>query len=239
MIVLFTDFGLSGPYEGQMRAVLLQETPAVPVVTLFADAPRFNPRASAYLLAAYADEFPSGTIFLGIIDPGVGTDRRLPVIVEADGRWYVGPGNGLFQIVQQRAKAARQWEVLWRPSRLTRSFHGRDLFAPVAAQIARGEWPPTRLLSTAEKWPDDLAEVVYIDSFGNAISGMRATLPSSTRLIVDGSEAIGHASTFGEVPPGNAFWYENANGLIEIAVNQARADKALSVSIGSNITVVS
>src|SRR5262245_5142495 len=98
MIVLFTDFGLSGPYTGQMKAVLGQMAPGTPVIDLFADAPVGNPKASAYLLAAYAAWFTTGTIFLCVVDPGVG-GARLPVIVEADGRWFVGPDNGLFELI--------------------------------------------------------------------------------------------------------------------------------------------
>ena len=102
MIVLFTDFGLHGPYTGQMKAVLHQMAPGIPVIDLFADAPVGNPKASAYLLAAYAAWFPAGTVFLCVIDPGVGGTRPA-IILEADGRWYVGPGNGLFELVQRRA----------------------------------------------------------------------------------------------------------------------------------------
>ncbi|MFB9267264.1 SAM-dependent chlorinase/fluorinase [Bradyrhizobium erythrophlei] len=87
--MLFTDFGLHGPYVGQMKAVLDQVVPGISIIDLFADAPVGNPKASAYLLAAYAAWFPAGTVFLGVVDPGVG-GARPPVIVEADGRWYVG-----------------------------------------------------------------------------------------------------------------------------------------------------
>ncbi|MBX6322432.1 MAG: SAM-dependent chlorinase/fluorinase, partial [Rhodospirillaceae bacterium] len=138
MIVLFTDFGLHGPYTGQVKAVLHGMAPGMPQIDLFADAPAGDPRASAYLLAAYATWFPAGTVFLCVVDPGVGGPRPA-VIVEADGRWYVGPGNGLFEMVVRRAAIARRWDIAWRPERLSRSFHGRDLFAPVAAMLARGD----------------------------------------------------------------------------------------------------
>ena len=141
MIVLFTDFGLAGPYVGQMRAVLHARAPDAPVVNLFADAPRFEPKLAAYLLAAYVEEFPAGTVFLAVVDPGVG-GARAPAIVEADGRWFVGPENGLFAILARRADAFRWWRITWTPARLSASFHGRDLFAPVAAMLASGEPPP-------------------------------------------------------------------------------------------------
>src|SRR6516225_3271364 len=129
MIVLFSDFGLEGPYTGQVKTVLYRIASAVPVIDLFADAPAGSPKPAAYLLAAYAVWFPPGTVFLAVIDPGVG-GARAPIIVEAAGRWYVGPDNGLFELLLRRTENARTWEILWRPQALSASFHGRDLFAP-------------------------------------------------------------------------------------------------------------
>src|SRR5262245_13502342 len=114
MIVLFTDFGLSGPYLGQVKAVLHEQAPGVPFIDLFADAPVGNPKAAAYLLAAYAPWFSAGTVFLCIVDPGVGSDRPA-VILEADGRCYVGPGNGLFELIHRRARQAGSWDITWQP----------------------------------------------------------------------------------------------------------------------------
>ena len=106
MIALFTDFGLAGPYTGQVKAVLAQQAPGVPVVDLFADLPAGKPKPAAYLLTAYGSWFPSGTVLLAVVDPGVGGERRA-VVVEADGRFYVGPDNGLFELVLRRAGSAR------------------------------------------------------------------------------------------------------------------------------------
>src|SRR3984957_10501008 len=114
MIVLFTDFGLDGPYTGQVMAVLHRDAPGAHVVSLFADAPSGKPQPSAYLLAAYAAWFPVGSIVLAVVDPGVGSERRA-VIAEADGRLYVGPDNGLFDLVLRRAAESRCWEITWRP----------------------------------------------------------------------------------------------------------------------------
>lgn len=241
MIVLFTDFGLHGPYTGQMKAVLHQAAPGVPIIDLFADAPAGNPKASAYLLAAYAAWFPAGTVFLCVVDPGVGGERP-PLIVEADGHCYVGPGNGLFELIQRRAGALRRWDITWQPERLSASFHGRDLFAPVAAMLARGDAPPGRLRSDESDrrpdWPDDLAEIVYIDHYGNAMTGLRAAaLPATCRLQAAG-RVLDCARTFSDLPVGAAFWYENSNGLVEIAVNRGRADRALGLSVGIPVTIV-
>jgi S-adenosylmethionine hydrolase len=239
MIVLFTDFGLAGPYIGQVKAVLWRHASAVPVIDLFADAPAGRPKPAAYLLAAYATWFAPGSVVLAVIDPGVGSDRAA-LVVEADGRWYVGPDNGLFELVRRRAAHARLWEITWRPALLSASFHGRDLFAPVAARLARGEPPPGRLLPPAfgrhPEWPDDLGEIVYIDHFGNAMTGWRAAmLAAGTRLAV-GSRLLPRAATFSDVAPGEPFWYENANGLAEIAVNSGSAAAVLGLAIGSPVT---
>ena len=240
MIALFTDYGLAGPYTGQMKAVLHQMAPGIPVIDLLADAPVGNPKAAAYLLAAYAAWFPEGTVFLSVIDPGVG-GARPAVFVEADDRWYVGPGNGLFELVQRRARKARCWDIEWKPKHLSASFHGRDLFAPVAAMLARGESPPAKQRDDGADrrpdWPDDLAEIVYLDHYGNAMTGLRpAMLPVSARLSVAG-HMLERARTFGDRPAGTAFWYENSNGLAEIAVNQGRADRDLGLSIGVPVAI--
>jgi S-adenosylmethionine hydrolase len=241
MIVLFTDFGLSGPYTGQMKAVLHQFAPGIPVIDLFADAPAANPKASAYLLAAYAAWFPAGTVFLSVVDPGVGGTRPA-VIVEAGGRWYAGPGNGLFELVLRRAVAARRWDIDWKPERLSASFHGRDLFAPVAGMLARGEPPPGQPRGDDSdrhpEWPDDLCEIVFIDHYGNAITGLRAAaLPPNARLAVAG-RMLERGRTFSDLPQGAPFWYENSNGLAEIAVNQGRASRELAVTIGMAAEIV-
>jgi S-adenosyl-L-methionine hydrolase (adenosine-forming) len=215
--------------------------PSVPVIDLFADAPTGNPKASAYLLAAYAPWFAAGTTFLCVVDPGVG-GARPPVVIEADGRWYVGPGNGLFELVERRAAKTRSWDIDFKPQHLSASFHGRDLFAPAAAMLARGEPPPGRpraeRAQRRAEWPDDLAEIVYVDHFGNAMTGLRAAmLPPDTRLAA-ASRVLERARTFSDRPPGTAFWYENSNGLAEIAVNQGRADRDLGLAIGSPVEII-
>lgn len=248
MIVLFTDFGLAGPYVGQLHAAVLKEYPAAQIVNLFADAPAHDPRRAAYLLAAYAEEFPESAVFVCVVDPGVGSARGA-LALEANGRWFVGPDNGLLAIVARRAKSPVWWRVTWRPDRLSASFHGRDLFAPVAARLAASSAPGRDILRTwgeplpeggidCRAWPDDLAEIVYIDGFGNAMTGLRAApLSRKPNLILNNGRHIVYARTFSDVSKGGVFWYENANGLAEIAMNCGRADTELELSVGSPITV--
>ena len=237
MIALFTDFGLRGPYVGQMKAALLREAPGVPLVDLMHDAPAFDPRASAYLLAALVDEFPAGTVFAGVVDPGVGSAARRPVMLRAGGRWFVGPDNGLFAIVARRAGDGEWREILWRPERLSASFHGRDLFAPVAARLARGEAVEEGAVAApvGADWSDDLPEVIYVDDFGNAVTGLRASVVDSRAgLVIDGRR-LPRARTFADVPVGQAFCYENSSGLLEIAVNQGSAAETLGLRVGAGL----
>ena len=242
MIVLFTDFGAAGPYVGQMKAVLHRDCPGVAVVDLLSDAPAHNPRAAAYLLAALAPLFSPASVFLCVVDPGVGDPSRRAAAVSIDGRWFVGPDNGLFNVMAMRAESVQWWDINWRPEQLSTSFHGRDLFAPVAALLARGEAPPGTLSPVAERiipgWPSDLAEIVYIDHFGNAMTGIRAAGLTDSRCLQLNDRRIAHARTFSAVPVGHAFWYENANGLVEIAVNQGSAARVLGMMIGDKVRIV-
>lgn len=241
MIVLFTDFGVSDPYVGQLHAVLARAAPAEPVIDLFHAVPDFDIRAGAYLLPAYAAGYPAGTVFVCVVDPGVGGARQ-PVMLMADGCWYVGPDNGLFHILARRASVVQSHVIRWCPPRLSASFHGRDLFAPVAARLARGELPESEpgLLTPPEDapWPDDLAAVLYIDHYGNAITGLRAAALGPDRVLRVGDQALCCARVFSEAPAGTACWYENANGLVEIAVNRGHAAARLGIGLGDPVTVV-
>ena len=136
MIVLFTDFGADDIYVGQVKAALLGHLPAgAVIIDLLHSVPNFHARAGAHLLAALQSGFPADTVFLSVVDPGVGTDRDA-VILQADNKWYVGPDNGLLSLVAARATKTQTRRIVWRPPNLSSSFHGRDLFAPVAAWIA-------------------------------------------------------------------------------------------------------
>ena len=240
MIVLFTDFGPGGPYTGQMKAVLAREAPGRPAIDLADDLPACDPEPAAYLLAACAPAFPPGAVFVCVVDPGVGS-ARAPVALSADGRWYVGPDNGLLAIVSRRADDAKWFTITWRPPTLSASFHGRDLFAPVAAKLARGEAVPGTSIENAATvgtdWPEDRAAVIYIDPYGNAMTGMRAAQLAEDAVVVAGARRLGRLRTFSDAEPGAAFWYENANGLAEIAVNRGRADRALGLKVGTPVSV--
>lgn len=240
LIALVTDFGLEGPYIGQMRAVFHRLSPGVAVIDLFADAPVHNPKATAYLLPAYIQGFPTGTIFVCVVDPGVGSFAAAPVVVRAGDYWFVGPDNGLFELIYRRLPAARRWILDFDPASLSASFHARDLYAPAAARLALGELPAGQPTDkpTPNDWPDDLFEITYIDHFGNAMTGLRAAMIDKYQLFDIKGIIVKNARIFADQPPGSAFWYENANGLVEIAVNQGRADRVLDLAIGDVLHIV-
>ena len=242
MIVLFTDFGADDIYVAQVKAVLVQQAPpGTPIHDLLHTVPNFDAKAGAHLLAALQAWFPAGSVFLAVIDPGVGGARD-PVVLEADGKAYVGPDNGLLSVVATRAGKARTWRIVGGPSAQSASFHGRDLFAPIAAWIAAGSLAKDKLEETAglniQLGSDDLAEVIYIDHYGNALTGLRAGNVSRSAKIEVGGNALGYARVFAEVPAGNAFWYENSVGLVEIAVSGGSAAAIVGLRVGEPIRVI-
>ncbi len=241
-IALYTDFGPGGPYVGQMRLRLQQQLcPSIPVSELISDLMPFRQDLAAYLLPALIRDLPEQTLFLCVVDPGVGGDRA-PVVLEADGNWFVGPDNGLFSILARRAGTLRVREICWRPAELSNSFHGRDLFAPVAAMISRGVAPDWHEIDPAalqgSHWPEDLPNIIYRDGYGNLMTGFRASLLDASAVIDAGKWRLRAARTFCEVPTGTAFWYENALGLVELSVNQGRADLVLGLEPGDSIEIL-
>lgn len=239
MIVLFTDYGVGGPYIGQLQVVLQTRAPRIPVIDLCANVPRQNPKAASYLLAALRNSLPQPDVWLCVVDPGVGTWSDAPLMLNLDGRWFVGPDNGLFDIVARRARQRSSYRIQWQPGQLSHSFHGRDLYAPVAAELALGRRPAAELQNWQPRydWPDDLNEIIYTDAFGNAVTGMRAAyLNTDSRLVING-ESLGYARTFAEVSTGSVFWYENSSGLVEIAVNQGSAVELMALEVGSSFVV--
>jgi S-adenosylmethionine hydrolase len=239
MIVLFTDFGHEGPYMGEMRAAVLRIAPGQPVVDLMTDVPSFDIRAGAYLLPGLSESFDAGTVFVGVVDPGVGGSRR-PIVVRAADKWFVGPDNGLFAPVLKRFGGAA-WEIAWRPDRLSASFHGRDLFAPVAARIATtGEVSGNTVAAdhlVGMDWPEDWPQIIYIDRYGNAMTGLQGSDADPDATLCVGEYHLAHAETFAMAPAGEAFWYVNSSGLVEIAVNQGHAARTLSLDLGTEVAL--
>lgn len=237
-LVLFTDFGSNDLYVGQVEAALHRDAPGHAIIHLLHEAPAFNPQASAHLLAALVMRMPTGHVYVAVVDPGVGSERDA-VVVRADGDWFVGPDNGLLSVVAERAAVRDFWRVINSPAGSSVSFHGRDIFAPIAAGLEIGRPAedfavPLEALSVSLA-SGDLAEIIYVDHYGNAFTGIRAANASTARKLVVGRHEIGHASVFSSVAVGMAFWYANSVGLVEIAVNGGHAARALDLAVGQPV----
>jgi hypothetical protein len=234
-IFLFTDFGYAGPYVGQMTGAILARSPDHVVINLMHDAPAMRPDLAAYLLSGCCRSLPSGSVVVAVVDPGVGGERAA-LVVEAPGLTLVGPDNGLLSRVHDIGAVAR---VDWRPETLSSSFHGRDLFAPVAAMLARGETVPCKPLAYADMvgsdWPRNLEQFVYVDGYGNLMTGIDAKNFNKNRCVRVSGRMVKYAETFCRVPAGGLFWYPNSLGLVEIAANQGSAAELLSLALGDKI----
>lgn len=239
-VFLFTDFGSADLYVGQVKSALHERAPGVAVIDLLHEAPAFNVRASAHLLAALIDRLPSESVIVAVVDPGVG-GSRIPVAMHADGRWYVAPDNGLLSVIAARAEVARIFPITWRPATLSASFHGRDLFAPFAGMLATGAITAGQMKVQTELdvrfGGDDLPEVIYIDHFGNAMTGLRAGRVKRGQHLLAGEHGLRYARVFSDVTPGEACWYENSIGLIEIAANGTSAAAILGLKLGQTVDI--
>lgn len=220
--------------------MLAAEAPGEPVVDLLNDAHDFDVEDAAHLLAALAPQFPAGSVFLAVVDPGVGTARGA-IVVDADGRHFVGPDNGLLSVVYQRARTRRCDAITWQPSQLSSSFHGRDLFAPVAARLAAGvllpEWVTHKARPEVMLDPGPLARVIYVDHYGNCITGIPARGLDRAATVGVGERELRFAPVFAEAPADAPFWYENSMGLVEIAWQRDSAARRLGVVVGYPIRI--
>ncbi|TCV83775.1 SAM hydrolase/SAM-dependent halogenase family protein [Sulfurirhabdus autotrophica] len=241
MIALFSDFGSADIYVGQIKMVLSKLAPEVVVNDLFHDAPNFDVVSSAHLLSALSVNFPPGSVFLSVIDPGVGSSRGAVVIL-VDSWWFVGPDNGLMSVVAARHSNVKYWRINWRPEHFSQSFHGRDLFAPIAAWIAKGEFPSDKLESMTELSvnfsENDAFSIIYIDHYGNSFTGIRAVNLAFDREILINGVAVRYANTFSTVEVGHVFWYVNSLELVEIAVNCGSAASLLNLRVGTELTII-
>lgn len=238
MIVLCSDFGTTDAYVGQLKLALTRIAPQINVIDLCHHLPMFSPRNAAHLLAAWTPDIPTGAVIVAVVDPGVGSTRR-PIVLRTPTHTWVGPDNGLFNVVARRAPAAAWFEIQRRPSTCSSSFHGRDIFAPAAAQLAAGTAAEHLLLSCDAPDMgdeiDEIWEIIYIDHYGNAISGIRATsLPKDARLML-AERKISSVRTYSEGAEGIEFWFENSNGLVEFALYRGNISRRLDINIGARV----
>jgi S-adenosylmethionine hydrolase len=252
IVTLLTDFGAGSGYPAQMKGVLLSAVPEVRLVDVSHEVPPFDVLAGALLLEACAPRFPPDAVHLAVVDPGVGTARRALCVVDPAGRRFVGPDNGLFTPFLgqgSRARLLANRDVVPEPASAT--FHGRDLFAPVAAWLARGGdaarlgpaiGDPVRL-----RWPGARhaagrveGECLVADRFGNVLTSVRE---DDVRLLSGPVEARvgGHRArlvrTFGEVERGELLAFVGSSGRLEIAVRDGSAGQLLGDFRGAPVSL--
>lgn len=263
IITLTTDFGTRDSYVGVMKGIILGICPDARLVDITHEIPAQNVAAAALVVKTYVPYFPPGTVHLVVVDPGVGSARRALALATPEAR-FVGPDNGVFSTVWRTAherwgRAAVQAVELteprfWRPQ-VSATFHGRDIFAPVAAHLAAGvalaELGP-RLDTLVEapvtepEWGDDgslRGQVVYIDHFGNCISNItsahleRLGADEDLQVAVGNRPVGGVRRTYADVEPGTSLALLESNGRLEIAVRNGNASQLLGIVPGELVSV--
>jgi S-adenosylmethionine hydrolase len=254
IITLTTDFGLADPFVGVMKGVILGIAPDAQLVDLTHETHSYDIMEAALILESSYRYFPSGTVHLIVVDPGVGSDRRA-MVATANDHYFVAPDNGVLSLILGTEGAAsmnRAFEITNKSlflGSISRTFHGRDIFAPVAAHLAKGtplESVGPRIVDfvklsfPAPRLQGDclLGTVLRIDKFGNIITNLRRTALGQEFLIrVAGLSITKLCGSFSEAKPGEVFAIEGSTGLIELALNQDSAAERLKVGRGAEIRV--
>jgi len=250
IITVTTDFGTGSGYVAELKGRLLQARRPYTLVDIAHDVAAHDLRAAAWLVARACPAFPAGSLHLIVVDPGVGTTRRL-VWVRAGGQQYLAPDNGVLSRVLT-ATPADEARVLAVPATASPTFHGRDVLAPAAVALVEGEAPESLGPATGDlerppiprprETPAGLeGEVVHVDAFGNLITNLpadlRPRLVAAGRLAVGDREVTRVVGTYGDAPPGTLIALVGSQGVIEAAVVQGRADAALAARIGTRVVL--
>lgn len=241
LVTLTTDFGGADGYVGAMKGVLARLAPEARVVDVAHEVPRHDVAHAAWVVHTAWRAFPIGTVHVVVVDPGVGGDRA-EVVVAVDGHRFVGPDNGVFAYVAARPDAAYAiTSSAFRAATVAPTFHGRDVFAPAAAALARGL--PERLagpatcLAGALPWPalavDGRGVVVHVDRWGNLITNLDGAAPA-VRIA---GHTVAVVATYAAVAPGGLLAYRGSSGTLEIAVRDGAAAAALGVGRGAAVEV--
>ena len=255
IITLTTDFGAGSTYPAQMKGVILSIAPHARVIDITHDVPPQDVLEGALALEAAVPAFPAGTIHVAIVDPGVGS-QRLAIAVHTDLGVFVGPDNGLFELVLRTADL-RNAVALDRPAYhralVAPTFHGRDIFAPVAAHLANGAGLDVvgSAIGTLTRLPIPEArrvgvevhgEVLTADRFGNLITSIRTAdlaewdMPS-LEVIVGGAASAVMGRTYADVPVGELIAYLGSSGRLEVGVREGNALRQLGAGRGTGVIV--
>ncbi|NMC50151.1 MAG: SAM-dependent chlorinase/fluorinase [Desulfovibrio sp.] len=253
VIGLVTDFGLSDPYVGQMKAVLASLAPEAVIVDITHGVPPHDILRGAFFLDVSLPWLPPGAVLAAVVDPGVGSDRRM-VCLEARGRLVLAPDNGLVSLTIGREEVAGAWSFA-APEMASATFHGRDVFAPLAATLAGGEHPmrlglvidPASLVVLPGIEPC-LAQgavsvvVLHTDRFGNAILGLeierwKDVLDAAPRLAVRSPvrRTVRRVTAYAALAPGELGLLAGSQGYFELAMNRISAAETLGLASGDGI----
>ncbi len=254
-VALLTDFGLSDPYVGQMRGVLARLAPAAQVLDLTHGVAPFNLPQAAYFLAASAPHFPEDTVFVAVVDPGVGTDRRI-VALERRGQIFLALDNGLLGLILTGPEPVRAFDLTPDALALGRSsatFQGRDLMAPLAARLALGETPavlglamdPSGLERGSWSSPAPgqnrvMAHVLHVDRFGNCALNLRenAAVPAQgLRLLLPAPKPLRRVRTYADLDQGEIGLLSGSQGFLELALYMGSAARSLGINPGAELTL--
>ena len=247
VLTLTTDFGARDHYVGAMKGVIAALAPQVRVFDISHDIPSFDVAEGAFAIAQAYRYYPEGTVHVVVVDPGVGSSRR-PVAVAVSGHWFVAPDNGvLSQVIEAGGPfEARRIDERHGLAAVSRTFHGRDLFAPVGAQLA-SELPfdtTGPLISDLVLMPpvavaNGSGRVLHVDRFGNIVTSFRASdLPDETCLAVGNRIVCERAQSYGSVRANRLFLILGSSGYVEISLNQGSAAKATNARAGDRVRVV-
>ncbi len=248
-IVLLTDFGSKDPYVGVMKGVIAGIAPGAPVIDLSHGIARHDIRAAAFCLRTSASFFPPRSIFVVVVDPGVGGARRI-LWARSDGRQYLAPDNGALAWLEKPPREFREVDVSrWGLSRVSGTFHGRDVFAPAAARLWLGAAPsrlgPAVKPARTEPFPPPrrsrgrlTGEIVYVDGFGNAVTNIEAAaVGGEARVLFRGKDAGRLLRAYCEAPDNRAVALAASSGYVELAIKEANFAEEHRVRIGEAVEV--
>ncbi len=251
ILTLTTDFGLSDHYVAAMKGVILSICPRAQIVDISHGVSPFEIAEGAYLIAQAYPCFPPKTVHVVVVDPGVGTARR-PILLEAAGQYFVGPDNGVLSMVYSREKHKVRLISNERYFRkpVSRTFHGRDIFSPVAAHLAAGV-PPSRMgkliqdyLRPSFEKPQRTGKrtwtgrILRIDRFGNIVTNFHASdfpdLDRKNFSLAIGPRQVGvMAHNYAECGPGELFLIVGSSGYLEVSVGQGSAARTIGCETGA------
>lgn len=233
-IVLLTDFGLCDHYVGVLHGVLASLAPEARVIDLCHEVPPQDVRAGAFRLRAAAPFFPAGSIFVCVVDPGVGSGRRILWARGETGRQYLAPDNGLLGWVAEPLAQVRSVDnPAWRLPQVSCTFHGRDVFAPAAARLWRGQ-PAEELGPVVSEWTKlawPRAEIVAVDRFGNAVT----SVPAGPRGLVFRGKRFPVKDHYAAVAPGKPAAVAGSSGLLELSVRDGSFARRYRVKVGEPV----